>query len=121
MLMHTMNSRRIGFLAVAVVLMMLLVGCERTRISDINKDPGRYYNKQVTIAGQVTSAFGALNQGAFELDDGTGRLWVVSSGFGVPSQGARVAVTGFVQSGITVAGRSFANVLRESKPRDEGD
>jgi X-X-X-Leu-X-X-Gly heptad repeat protein len=119
--MHTRMNRHMRFLAVAVAVTLWLAGCQRTSISDINNDPGRYYNKEVTVAGQVTSAFGALNQGAFELDDGTGRLWVVSSGFGVPSQGARVAVTGFVQSGITVAGRSFANVLRESKPREESN
>ncbi len=69
----------------------------------------------------MTSAFGALNQGAFEVDDGTGRLWVLSTGYGVPSQGAHVAVTGRVQSGVTVAGRSFANVLRETKPRQGAD
>jgi hypothetical protein len=118
--MHT-NRERLGILAVALTLTAVLAGCERAKISDINQDPGRYANKEITIAGEVTSAFGALNQGAFEVDDGTGRLWVVSSGFGVPSQGARVAVTGRVQSGVTVAGRSFANVLRETKPRQGAD
>lgn len=111
---------RLGTLA-ALILTAALAGCERTKISDINQDPGRYANKEVTVAGEVTSAFGALNQGAFEVDDGTGKLWVVSSGFGVPSQGARVAVTGRVQSGVTVGGRSFANVLRETKPRQGAD
>ena len=119
--MRTDASRRMGILAVALVLTGLLTGCERTKISDINLDPGKYANKDVTIAGEVTSAFGALNQGAFEVNDGTGRLWVVSSGFGVPAQGARVAVTGRIQSGVTVGGRSFANVLRETKPRQGAD
>jgi hypothetical protein len=113
--------RRLGILIAAIAIMVVLAGCERTKISDINQDPGRYRNREVTIAGEVTNAFGALNQGAFEVDDGTGRLWVVSSGFGVPSQGARVAVTGRVQSGVTVGGRSFANVLRETKPRQGAD
>jgi hypothetical protein len=108
---------RFGMLVAVAVLIVSLTGCERTKISDINNDPGRYAGKDVTVAGEVTNAFGALNQGAFEVDDGTGRLWVVSSGFGVPTQGARVAVTGRIQSGVTVGGRSFANVLRETKPR----
>jgi hypothetical protein len=112
---------RLGILATTLALAVALAGCERTKISDINQDPARYANKEVTVAGEVTSAFGALNQGAFEVDDGTGRLWVVSSGFGVPSQGARIAVTGRVQSGVTVGGRSFANVLRETKPRQGAD
>lgn len=119
--MHRNRGRRLGTLAAVLALVAVLAGCERTNISEINQDPGRYANKEVTIAGEVTSAFGALNQGAFEVDDGTGRLWVVSSGFGVPSQGARVAVTGRIQSGVTVAGRTFANVLRETKPRQGAD
>ena len=119
--MYRHASRRMGILAVALVLAGVLAGCERTKISDINRDPSRYANKDVTIAGEVTNAFGALNQGAFEVNDGTGRLWVVSSGFGVPAQGTRVAVTGRIQSGVTVWTRSFANVLRETKPRQEAD
>ena len=117
--MHRIKSNlmRFGMLMAVLALTVSLTGCERTKISDINQDPGRFAGKDVTIAGEVTNAFGALNQGAFEVDDGTGRLWVVSSGFGVPAQGARVAVTGRIQSGVTVGGRSFANVLRETKPR----
>jgi hypothetical protein len=115
------DTVRLGILVVALALTAALAGCERTKISDINQDPARYANKDITIAGEVTSAFGALNQGAFEVNDGTGRLWVVSSGFGVPSQGARVAVTGRIQSGVTVGGRSFANVLRETRPREGAD
>ena len=108
---------KFAMLVAVLALTASLTGCDRTKISDINQDPSRFVGKDVTIAGEVTSAFGALNQGAFEVDDGTGRLWVLSSGFGVPAQGARVAVTGRIQSGVTVAGRSFANILRETKPR----
>ena len=107
-------------LAVGLALMTFVAGCDRTKISDINNDPGRYANQDVTIAGEVTSSFGALNQGAFEVNDGTGRLWVYSNGFGVPAQGVRVSVTGRIQSGLTVGGRSFANILRETRAR-EGD
>jgi len=117
MLRNKTDVVRVVMLLSVLALTASLVGCERTKISDINQDPSRFAGKDVTIAGEVTSSFGALNQGAFEVDDGTGRLWVVSSGFGVPAQGARVAVTGRIQSGVTVGGRSFANVLRETKPR----
>jgi hypothetical protein len=114
------DGARSVMLVAGLALMAALTGCERTKISDINQDPGQYANKDVTIAGQVTSAFGALGQGAFEVDDGTGKLWVLSQGFGVPAQGAKVAVTGHIQLGVTVGGRSFANILRETKAR-EGD
>jgi hypothetical protein len=98
-------------------LVLLLAACTRTKIAAINNDPAKYSAKDVTIAGQVLTSFGVSNQGVFELDDGTGRLWVWSNGFGVPGQGARVAVTGRVQSGMAIGGRFFANALRETAPR----
>lgn len=95
---------------------LLLSACTQTKIAAINNDPARYSAKDVTIAGQVVTSFGVSNQGAFELDDGTGRLWVWSTGFGVPGQGSRVVVTGRVQAGVAIGGRFFANVLRETSP-----
>lgn len=114
--------RRTGWrerLAVTVTLLgaVVAIGCGVTRIADILRDPGRYANREVTIAGEVVNSFGALGQGAFELDDGSGRMWVLSLGFSVPSRGARVAVTGRVEAGVTIGGRSFATVLRETKRR----
>ena len=100
----------------ALALIIAAIGCNTTAISKINSDPASYMAKDVTIAGQVVTSFGAINQGAFQIDDGTGRIWVWSSGFGVPSQGARVVVTGRVQAGVAIAGRFFANVLRETQP-----
>jgi hypothetical protein len=106
-------------LAATLILLgaLMAVGCGVTRIADILRDPGRYTNREVTVAGDVVNSFGALGQGAFEVDDGTGRIWVLSLGFSVPSRGARVAVTGRVESGVTIGGRSFATVLRETRRR----
>jgi hypothetical protein len=61
-----------------------------------------------------------MNEGAFEVDDGTGHMWVIAEGFGVPGQGSRVAVTGRVQSGVRFGGKSFGTVLRESRRRHGG-
>jgi hypothetical protein len=113
--MHSISRPRLlGFVILAVVL---LCGCETAKIADINRDPARYAGREITVAGEITNSFGALGQGAFEIDDGTGRLWVISGGFGVPTKGARVAVTGRIQQGVTLGSQSFANVLRESRPR----
>jgi hypothetical protein len=116
-----MRRREGRFVALAVlVCVVVLSGCERTRIADINNDPGRYMGKDITVVGEVVNSVGAFNQGAFELDDRTGRLWVLSTGFGVPRNGARIAVTGRIQGGVTIGNRSIANVLRETKARHGG-
>jgi len=117
-----MLDRKLRYLKLPINLiplafLLFAAGCTATKISAINSDPASYRAKDVTVAGQVVTSFGAVNQGAFEIDDGTGRLWVWSGGFGVPSQGARVVVTGRVQSGVAIGGRFFANVLRETQPR----
>jgi hypothetical protein len=116
MLDHKIPSLRTSINLLALAFLVFAAGCSETKISAINNEPAKYMAKDVTIAGQVINSFAVANQGAFEVDDGTGRLWVWSSGFGVPSQGAHVVVTGRVQSGVAVAGRFFANVLRETQP-----
>jgi len=110
--------RKLSLLALVAAFTMFLAGCPtRTSIERINRDPGRYVGKDVTIAGHVTSSFGALGTGVFEVDDGSGRMWVYSQRYGVPSNGTRVAVTGQLQQGFSFGGRSFATILRESERR----
>jgi hypothetical protein len=97
---------------------LCLVGCPtRTSIADINKDPGRYAGKEVTIGGHASNSFGALGNGIFEVDDGSGRMWVYSQSFGVPSDGSKVAVTGRIEQGFSFGSRSFAVILKETKAR----
>jgi hypothetical protein len=115
-----LRFRRVFALLALAVATISLAGCPKgTTISEINADPGRFRDKEVSIEGRVVTSFGVAGEGAYELDDGTGRIWVISSGGGVPSQGARVRAVGRVQSGITFAGRSFANVIRESQRRSQ--
>ncbi|MBI4483237.1 MAG: hypothetical protein HY652_10135 [Acidobacteria bacterium] len=106
-------------LAMSIALLaIVLTGCpDRQRIADITADPGRYYDKEVTIAGEVTRSYGALGQGIYEIDDGTGHMWVFSGKYGVPSKEARVGATGRVIQGLTFAGTNYATVLRETRRR----
>jgi hypothetical protein len=97
---------------------LLLAGCPtRTSISAVNRDPGKYAGREVTLAGRVTDSFGALGNGVFQLDDGSGTMWVLSQGFGVPGNGAKVAVTGTVSQGFSFGGRSFAIILKQTQRR----
>ena len=106
-------------LATFALAVLCLTGCRiRTSIADINRDPGKFNGKEITIRGQATSAFGGLGTGVFQVDDGTGRIWVLSENFGIPGNGSKVAVTGRVEQGINVGGRTLGVMLRETQPRD---
>ncbi|MDQ3651063.1 MAG: hypothetical protein M3458_12460 [Acidobacteriota bacterium] len=97
---------------------LLLTACpSQTNIYKINSDPARYRDKEVGIAGTVTESYGVLGTGAYELDDGTGKMWVIARRGGVPSRGARVGTKGRVLTGFTYGGRSFGTVLDESDRR----
>ena len=112
------ESRRIVWVIAAVGALVLMVGCPtQTSIADINKDPGRFAGKDVSIHGSVSDSFGALGNGVFQIDDGTGRMWVYSQNFGVPGTGSKVAVTGRIEQGFAFGGRTFGVVLRETEAR----
>ena len=115
--MVTLRSR-LSLTLLLIVGTLVLAACpSRTSIERINRDPGRYAGKEVAIAGHVTTSFGALGTGVYEVDDGSGRMWVFSERYGVPSNGTRVAVTGRIEQGFSFGGRSFSTVLRETERR----
>ncbi|MBZ5508033.1 MAG: hypothetical protein LAO78_21430 [Acidobacteriia bacterium] len=109
-----------GVLAVAAIAaMFMMVGCPTgASIADITKDPGRYAGKDVTIHGSVSDSFGALGNGVFQIDDGTGSMWVYSQNFGVPGNGNNVKVVGRVEQGFALGGRNFGVILRQTEARD---
>ena len=102
----------------ALLLALLLTGCpEQVTIAEVNHDPGRYANKDVAVRGKVVDSFGVFQTGVYQLDDGTGRLWVFSDRYGVPGEGAQVEVAGRIIPTLTFSGRSFTNILRENQRR----
>ncbi|HLO00925.1 MAG TPA: hypothetical protein VK208_20875 [Pyrinomonadaceae bacterium] len=106
--------KKIGSATLILAAVLLFTACpSQTTISRINADPARYRNKEVAIVGTVRDSYGALGQGAYEIDDGTGRLWVVTRR-GVPARGARVGVKGHVYNGFNWGGRNFGTVLEET-------
>ncbi len=106
--------RRFALFSLILAGTLLLTACpQHETISRINADPGRYRNKEVGIAGSVTDSYGLAGRGAYEIDDGTGRIWVATVR-GVPSRGSKVGVKGHVINGININGRGFATVLEET-------
>jgi len=91
---------------------LLLSACGSVRIARINADPSRYFNRTVRVEGKVTNSIGAMGTGGYQVDDGTGKIYVISS-TGVPARGTSVKVTGRVMSGVNVLGRSFGTAIRE--------
>ncbi len=113
-------TRRLGLSALILMGAVLVTACPKQEtISRINADPGRYQNKEVGIVGNVTDSYGVLGNGAYEIDDGTGRIWVVTTR-GVPSRGSRVGAKGKVYTGYSFGGRSFGTVLQETDRRAKG-
>jgi hypothetical protein len=113
-------AKRIGSASLILAGVFLLTACpSQTTISKINADPGRYRNKEVGIVGNVTDSYGVLGNGAYEIDDGTGRIWVVTRR-GVPSKGSRVGAKGKIYTGFSWGGRSFGTVLEETDRSAKG-
>ncbi|MEX2263552.1 MAG: hypothetical protein WD696_16465 [Bryobacteraceae bacterium] len=91
---------------------LALSGCGATKIGRIKADPSRYHNRNVKVEGTVTRSVGAIVAGLYEVEDETGKIYVLSNR-GVPSKGSRVGVSGTVTSGVTVGSRSFGTAIRE--------
>jgi hypothetical protein len=111
---------RIRILSILLLIAgtLILAACPtRTSIERINRDPGHFVGKEVAVGGRVTTSYGILGSGVFEIDDGTGRIWVYSQNYGVPGNGAKVAVRGTLQQGFSLGGRNFATIIRETERR----
>jgi hypothetical protein len=112
------TASRTLFIGLVLAVVVVLAACPQQRsIADIINDPGRYADKEVGVRGTVTQSFGAIGTGMYQVDDGTGRIWVYSDNRAVPGKGMRVGVAGKVQPTFTFAGKSFATVLRETGRR----
>jgi len=112
--------KKVAVFAVLVGATLLLTACpSQINIARINHNPDHYRGKEVGIAGTVTDSYGAAGVGAYEIDDGTGKIWVATRR-GVPSRGARVGAKGYVHNGFSFAGRSYGTVLEETDRRTRG-
>ncbi len=110
-----MNPKRL-FRAVLILAVSCLVGCStHTSIADINRDPAHFAGKEITISGQASDSFGGFGNGVFQVNDGSGSIWVMSQNFGLPGNGSKVSVTGQVQQGFSFGGRNYGIIFRQTK------
>lgn len=104
----------------ALPAILLFSSCGYTKIGKITADPSRFRNQTVRVEGRVTGSFGALSVGGYQIQDDTGKIFVLSNR-GVPTGGSKVAVSGTVIEGVTVMGRSFGTTIQERNHRVRGD
>ena len=96
-------TRRLAGVLTAVTLCLVLSGCGGTTINHVLADPGRYADKEVTVGGRVVKSASVLGRGAYQIQDGSGSLWVVTK-TGAPREGAKVKVTGRVRDVVNLGG-----------------
>jgi hypothetical protein len=101
--MSRIAPSRLSATVVAVSLALGLAGCATKSINRIMAEPSRYNNRDVTIKGTVVKSASVLGHGTYQIDDGTGTLWVVSKK-GVPRRGAHVKVTGKIRDVVDLGG-----------------
>ena len=93
-----------------------MAGCpKQATIAELQQNPQRFYNKEVAVRGNVSDSFGLLGNGAYQVDDGTGKIWVLSEGYGVPNKGAHVTVVGDLVDAFSFGGKSFATGIRQTR------
>jgi hypothetical protein len=97
------HRHRLLGLALAAAAALSAVACASTSIRQVLADPHKYAERDVALRGHVVRSVGLLGHGAFELDDGTGRIWVVSRR-GIPREGARVRAEGRVKDVVDAGG-----------------
>ena len=87
---------------------------QTTPIKTLLDDPSRFDGQRVAIQGDVTKAYGVLNYGVYQVDDGTGSIGVATTTNGTPRVGARVGVVGTFRSAFTI-GTETAAMIQETK------
>jgi hypothetical protein len=114
--MNTLLKR----VAVPIALTILVSGCGlalgHPSVQELKYNPGRYYDRTVSIDGVVTSSWGVplVPVKLYKVDDGTGEVTVVSRGGRTPSRGAHVRVKGRVNELATFGGSSVGLHIQET-------
>ena len=108
---------KLFWLVPAALFTLALSGCvTQTHVARIVNEPYRFQNREVEIRGMVTGSVNAVVAGGYQVDDGTGRILVLSNG-GVPRKGTEVSVRGYVVPTVSAFGNSYGITIRERDRR----
>jgi hypothetical protein len=105
------------FAGTLFALSLLLAGCrgDVTPIRSLLDDPGSYDGKIVRVAGTCAGGMGILGYGAYQIDDGTGKLLVVTESGGAPREGARIGVEGTFRAAFTLKTETVAALVEKKR------
>jgi hypothetical protein len=104
-----------------IIIMAIVLSCAGVvRVSDIRERPSEFHDQRITLSGHVEEVITMpiLGIGVYELNDGTGNIWVKPEGR-TPRKGDKVKVTGEVKVGLMVSGQSFGIILIEKEDPDQ--
>jgi hypothetical protein len=93
-------------------LQLTRVGIGTTPIAQVVDNPSQY--PQVTVRGQVVNQIAILGQGAYQLKDDSGSVWVITKS-GMPAINSTVTVKGQATQGVAFAGINVAVTLKEQQ------
>jgi len=111
------RSLKVWLAGLMLASLLTLAGCgtHTDKIRDIKNNPDGYAGKEVTIAGEVTDVsprVPLLDIAAYEVNDDTGSIWVVSHS-GAPIKGDKVGLKGKVDEAFKFGGTALGTVVEE--------
>jgi hypothetical protein len=117
MMSHNRKTGRSCLRATLVIASaVMLSSCASTvRIRDLLAEPQRYAGQTVQVEGNVTRSAGILGVGGYEVNDGTGQIFVIAQGTGVPAQGSRTKAKGTFEPIFSFGGRNIAAILQDAQ------
>ena len=104
-------------ISVLLAAVVPLAGCSGiTKIGDIQANPLQYEGKQVSVRGTTgdTVWFTVLSKGAYQIGDGSGTIWVVTTQ-PPPQKGIEISTRGTVSTAVKFGDRTFGTVITETK------
>ena len=107
------KGRRIRDALLLGAVAVALGACAPTvRVRDLLDRPQDCDGRTVKVEGTVTRSAGVFGTGAYEIDDGSGTIFVIAQGQGVPREGARTKAKGRFESVFSLAGRTIAAIVQ---------
>ncbi|HEY9658084.1 MAG TPA: hypothetical protein V6C65_06505 [Allocoleopsis sp.] len=97
-----------------------LTGCSGlTTIEKIQQHPHRqWFNNQVQLRGKVVDRVPLINAGVYQLEDSTGKIWILTTNASPPS-GEQLRVRGTVRfESIPIEGLELGEAYIEEQHRE---